>query len=96
MNPVALLSSHKGLSMKAIVKTLRLAALALLTVACATEASAAKEFAAPDAPVSSAPSLAVGAAPPSGSDPGTLVIYAGRSESLVAPVIEQFKDENRY
>ena len=35
---------------------------------------------------------AVNSSSPDGSDPGSLVIYAGRSESLVAPVIKQFKD----
>ena len=93
MIPAALLSSPKGMSLKVFLRVLPLAAIALLAVGCASEASAAKEAAAPAQPALSSAKLAVGAAAVNRSGPGTLVIYAGRSESLVAPVIKQFKDE---
>ena len=81
------------MSLKVLLRVLPLAAIALLAVGCASEASAAKEAAAPAQPALSSAKLAVGAAAVNRSGPGTLVIYAGRSESLVAPVIKQFKDE---
>ena len=79
-----------------------LAMAALLVCGCASDASAARGSGEVPAntdrasvqaqAAASSAKLAMGATTFDRSDPGSLVIYAGRSESLVAPVIKQFKD----
>ena len=60
--------------------------------AAAQAASAAGDAASAAQAAASSAKLAVNATGVNGSDPGGLVIYAGRSESLVGPVIKQFKE----
>ena len=83
------------------------AVLVLIAVGCAADDSSAKEAAAAAQAAASAAEDAASAAQAAassaklavdasimtnGAAPGSLVVYSGRSESLVAPVIRQFQD----
>lgn len=91
----SLLRLPKRRSSNALIFMLSLAATSLVLFGCVSESAAASaaeiSSSADTQSTLSSGKLVVGAIA-NGADPGTLVIYAGRSESLVAPVIKQFKD----
>ena len=69
------------------------AAAAQTAATAAQDASVAARDAADAAEAAaSSAKLAVDATSISGADPGSLVVYSGRSESLVGPVIKQFQE----
>ena len=100
------LTSFPGLpewrSLAVLLSVFSLAVVALIAVGCVSDVSSAgkpedaaaatNETGMPSPSEASFARLAVGSTTINGPDPGSLVIYAGRSESLVAPVIKQFKD----
>ena len=89
-------------SLAVLLTMFSLAVVALMAGGCASDDPSVRNSGVADAAsggtgvsvTSGAPSanIAAGASTTNGADPGSLVIYAGRSESLVAPVIEQFRD----
>ena len=97
-----------SLAARRVALVVAIAALALFALACsagnsaefAAQAEAAQKAAeAAQQAADSASAAAVAAnaaaasiAAPEPADPGELVLYSGRSESLVAPVIEQFRE----
>ena len=97
-----------SLAARRVALTVAIAALALFALACsagnsaefAAQAEAAQkaaDAAQQAADSASAAAVAANAAAasitaPDPADPGELVLYSGRSESLVAPVIQQFRE----
>ena len=75
--PLAGLVGYRALLLAAVV-------LALIAVGCSSDGSGAE--AATDAQSAASSGKA------NGADPGSLIVYSGRSESLVAPVIRQFQE----
>ena len=69
-----------------------LAAASEAASAAAQAATAAEDAATAAQAAAASAKLAVDASPMNGADPGSLVVYSGRSESLVAPVIRQFQE----
>ena len=75
--PLAGLIGYRALLLASVV-------LALISVGCSSDDSGAE--------AATTVQVAASSAMTNGADPGSLVIYAGRSESLVAPVIKQFRE----